>query len=98
MHFFVVKFDLSAAEVSDSITVWVDPALGSGDPAGGMTLTDLNIAFDSLAFSDYACNSVIRDELWSTSLALWHASGATSGGATFNFSSVLANHPSGSPP
>jgi hypothetical protein len=63
VHLFVVKFDLSADFSSDGITVWIDPQLGSGDPAGGVSLTGLDIAFDSLAFSDYASNSVAWDEV-----------------------------------
>ncbi|MCW1924534.1 immunoglobulin domain-containing protein [Luteolibacter arcticus] len=68
VHLFVVKFDLSDAGGGDSLTVWIDPALGSGEPVGGSTLSDLDIAFDSLAFSDYASNSVAWDEVrWGSS-------------------------------
>jgi hypothetical protein len=68
VHLFVVKLDLSDASGGDTLTVWIDPTLGSGDPAGGSTLSGLDIAFDSLAFSDYASNSVAWDEVrWGSS-------------------------------
>jgi hypothetical protein len=68
VHLFVVKIDLSATAGGDGLTVWIDPALGSGDPAGGSSLSGLDIAFDSLAFSDYASNSVAWDEVrWGSS-------------------------------
>jgi hypothetical protein len=68
VHLLVVKFDLSATDGSDSVTVWIDPALGSGEPAGGVTMTGLDVAFESLALSDYASNSSAWDELrWGSS-------------------------------
>jgi hypothetical protein len=68
VHLFVVKLDLSDASGGDTLTVWIDPSLGSGDPAGGNSLSGLDIAFDSLAFSDYASNSVAWDEVrWGSS-------------------------------
>ena len=68
VHLFVVKLDLSDTAGGDSLTVWIDPALGSGEPAGGSSLSGLDIAFDSLAFSDYASNSVAWDEVrWGSS-------------------------------
>ncbi|MEO5913242.1 MAG: immunoglobulin domain-containing protein [Luteolibacter sp.] len=68
VHLFVVKFELSDADASDNLTVWIDPALGSGEPSGGIALTGLDVAFDSLAFSDYASNSVAWDEVrWGSS-------------------------------
>ena len=63
VHLFVVKFDLSANSASDGVTVWIDPQLGSGEPAGGISLTNLDVVFDSLAFSDYASNSTSWDEV-----------------------------------
>ncbi len=63
VHLFVVKFELSDEPGGDSITVWLDPPLGTGEPAGGITFTDLEVAFDSLALSDYASNSVAWDEI-----------------------------------
>lgn len=70
VHLLVVKFDLSSADASDTITVWIDPALGSGEPAGGTTLTGLDVAFESLALSDYASNSMAWDEIrWGSTFA-----------------------------
>ena len=57
VHLFVVKFELSAADGEDSVTVWIDPALGTGDPTGGVTISGLDLLFESIAFSDYASNS-----------------------------------------
>jgi hypothetical protein len=54
VHLFVVKFDLSATAASDSVTLWLDPTLGAGDPSGGFTTSGLDIAFDRLSISDYA--------------------------------------------
>ena len=45
------------------MTVWLDPALGSGEPAGGVTLPASDLAWDRLAFSDYASNSSNWDEI-----------------------------------
>ena len=54
VHLFVVEFNLSATAGGDSVTVWLDPTLGAGDPSGGVTVSGQNIAFDRLAISDYA--------------------------------------------
>ncbi len=63
----VVKFSLSATAAQDSVTVWVDPVLGAGEPAGGTTVTGKNITFDRLALSDYDGNSAGWDEIrWAT--------------------------------
>ena len=63
----VVKFSLSATAGQDSVTVWVDPVLGAGEPAGGTTVTGKNITFDRLALSDYDGNSAAWDEIrWAT--------------------------------
>lgn len=68
VHLLVVKFELSSASAADKVTVWVDPALGSGDPAGGATLTGLNLLWDRLTFSDYDGNSAAWDEVrWGSS-------------------------------
>lgn len=67
VHLFVVKFDLSAAAASDSVTVWLNPTLGAGEPGGGVTLSGRDLAFDRLVFSDYASNSTNWDEVrWGT--------------------------------
>ncbi len=64
VHLFVVKLDLSDEFAADTVTVWLDPQLGGeGDPAGGVSLEFLDVAFDSLAFSDYASNSMAWDEV-----------------------------------
>jgi hypothetical protein len=68
VHLFVVKLTLGDTPGSDSITVWIDPVLGSGEPAGGSTLDGLNLHFESIALSDYASNSSAWDELrWGSS-------------------------------
>jgi len=67
VHLFVVGFNLSATAGSDSVTVWLDPTLGAGAPAGGVTVFGQNIAFDRLAISDYFGNSANWDEVrWGT--------------------------------
>ena len=68
VHLFVVKFDLGETTGADSVTVWIDPALGSGEPAGGQTISGLDLQFESLALSDYASNSMAWDEIrWGSS-------------------------------
>ncbi|MBX3433677.1 MAG: hypothetical protein KF847_10185 [Pirellulales bacterium] len=71
VHLFVAKFELSSTAASDSVTVWLDPALGGvGDPAGGFAVTGVDLQFDTLALSDYASNSVAWDEIrWGDSFA-----------------------------
>jgi len=63
VRLFVAKFSLSANAASDVVTVWIDPALGSGEPAGGVTLPATDLVWDRLAFSDYASNSSNWDEI-----------------------------------
>jgi hypothetical protein len=64
VHLFVVKFDLSAAASSDSATVWLDPTLGGvGDPSGGLTVSGVNLVWNSLMLSDYDGNSANWDEV-----------------------------------
>jgi hypothetical protein len=66
-HLFVVKFSFSARSLSDSVTVWLDPALGANDPSGGITVSGKDIVFDRLAISDYEENSANWDEIrWGT--------------------------------
>ncbi len=68
VHLVVVKFDLSDAAASDSVTVWVDPTLGPGEPAGGVTVSGKDLRWDRLAFSDYDGNSAAWDEVrWGSS-------------------------------
>ncbi|MBX3433678.1 MAG: hypothetical protein KF847_10190 [Pirellulales bacterium] len=71
VHLFVAKFQLSAAAASDSVTVWLDPTLGGvGDPAGGVTISNVDLQFNTLALSDFASNSVAWDEIrWGNSFA-----------------------------
>lgn len=67
VHLFVVKFTLSATALSDSLTVWLDPTLGAGDPSGGTTVSGVDLTWDRLAFSDYEGNSANWDEVrWGT--------------------------------
>jgi hypothetical protein len=70
VHLFVVKFNLSAVAASDSVTLWLDPTLGgTGDPAGGTTVSGQNIAFDRLAISDYDGNSANWSDIrWGTTI------------------------------
>lgn len=65
---FVVKFDLSSAAASDSVTVWLNPTLGgAGDPTGGITVSGLDLAWNTLMLSDYDGNSATWDEIrWGT--------------------------------
>lgn len=63
VHLFVVKFDLSATAGADSVTVWIDPVLGAGEPAGGTTISGQDIAFDKLIIADYDGNSANWDEI-----------------------------------
>ena len=68
VNLFVVKFDLSAAAASDSLTVWLNPTLGGvGDPAGGISISGVDLAWNTLMFSDYEGNSAAWDEVrWGT--------------------------------
>jgi hypothetical protein len=63
VHLFVAKFVLSDQPLADSVTVWIDPVLGAGEPAGGVTLSGKDLAFDRLVLSDYASNSSAWDEI-----------------------------------
>jgi hypothetical protein len=63
VHLFVAKFVLSSTAASDSVTVWIDPVLGAGEPAGGVTISGKNLAWDRLVLSDYASNSSHWDEI-----------------------------------
>ena len=67
VHLFVVKFALSPDPLSDAVTVWVDPALGSGEPAGGVAVSGVELTWDRLSISDYDGNSAAWDEIrWGT--------------------------------
>lgn len=60
----VVKFALSATAGGDSVTVWIDPKLGAGEPAtGGTTVGGVDLAFDRVVLSDYDGNSAAWDEI-----------------------------------
>jgi hypothetical protein len=59
VHLFVAEFNLSATAGGDSVTVWLDPTLGAGDPTGGITVSGQDITFDRLAISDYASTGSI---------------------------------------
>lgn len=68
VHLFVAKFELGTTAGADRVTVWIDPALGAGEPAGGVTIEGLDMRFESLALSDYASNSSAWDEVrWGSS-------------------------------
>ncbi len=71
VHLFVVKFTLSATAGQDSVTVWIDPTLGIGEPSvGGTTVSGKTIQFDRLSLSDYDGNSAAWDEIrWGTTFA-----------------------------
>lgn len=67
VHLFVVKFEFSDVAASDTVTVWLDPILGAGDPVGGVVVSGQDITFDRLGMSDYEGNSANWDELrWGT--------------------------------
>jgi hypothetical protein len=65
---FVVRFDLSSVLNGDSVTVWRNPTLGGvGDPSGGVTVSGVNLVWDTLMLSDYDGNSAAWDEVrWGT--------------------------------
>jgi Immunoglobulin domain len=66
-HLFVAKFVLSSTSLSDSVTVWIDPVLGAGEPTGGVTVSGKDLVWDRLALSDYASNSSAWDDIrWGT--------------------------------
>lgn len=67
VHLFVVKFDLSTAAGGDSVTTWIDPTLGAGDPSGGLTVSGQDLTWDTLMLSDYEGSSAAWDEIrWGT--------------------------------
>lgn len=68
VNLFVVKFDLSASANSDSVTAWLNPTLGGvGDPSGGLTVSGVNLVWNTLMLSDYDGNSASWDEIrWGT--------------------------------
>lgn len=60
----VLKFELSEFPSSDSVTVWVDPIIGNGEPvSGGTTVSNVELLWDRIAFSDYDGNSAAWDEI-----------------------------------
>ncbi len=63
VHLFVAKIELSDVAGGDSVTVWIDPTLGSGDPAGGVTVSGADLLWDRIALSDYASDSSRWDEI-----------------------------------
>jgi hypothetical protein len=63
VHLMVVKFELSATAGGDNVTVWVDPTLGSGDPAGGTTVSGVDLNWNRMFLSDYDGNSAAWDEI-----------------------------------
>ncbi len=63
VHLFVAKFVLSPDPGGDSVTVWLDPATGAGEPTGGATVAGVDLAFDRITLSDYASNSSEWDEI-----------------------------------
>lgn len=63
VHLFVAKFVLGDTPGADSATVWIDPVLGSGEPAGGVTVSGTDLRWDRLALSDYASDSSNWDEV-----------------------------------
>jgi len=68
VHLFVAKIELSDQPGGDTVTVWIDPTLGSGDPAGGVTVTGADLLWDRIALSDYASDSSHWDEIrWGSS-------------------------------
>ena len=57
-----------AAIASDSVTVWLNPTLGGvGDPTGGLSVSGVDLVWNTLMFSDYDGNSAAWDEMrWGT--------------------------------
>jgi hypothetical protein len=50
-NLFVLKFDFSAADLSDSVTVWQNPDLTT--PGSGTTISGFNMSFDRITFAKY---------------------------------------------
>ncbi len=63
VRLFVVKFELSEEFGEDTVTVWVDPPLGGGEPQGGITVDNVDLTWDRLSLSDYDGNSAAWDEI-----------------------------------
>ena len=66
VHLFVVKFDLSDQSNSDVITAWQDPVIdGTGDPAGGVIISGVDIIFDRITLADHSntANGLNWDEI-----------------------------------
>jgi hypothetical protein len=62
---FLVKINFSSTAASDSLTMWVNPALGGvGDPMGGVAATGLNLrAVNRLQIASFNGSNSIFDEV-----------------------------------
>ena len=63
VNLFVLQIDLSTTADSDSITAWMNPPLGGGTPAGGVTVSGFDLTFDRVTLARFAGSSVTWDEL-----------------------------------
>ncbi len=67
VNLFVMRFDLSSTDNSDSITVWRNPSMGGAEPGtNNGTLNTFNMAFDRTAlakFGTFIDTNVTGDEL-----------------------------------
>jgi glucose/arabinose dehydrogenase len=65
INLFLVKFNLSTANNSDSITVWRNPNIASlaGDPTGGVTASGFNFVADRLGLGNFGGRTYSFDEL-----------------------------------
>jgi hypothetical protein len=65
VNLYVIRFNLSSAANSDSLTVWRNPAsLGGAEPGGGQTLTGLNLAFDRTTLAHFTTSpDITLDEM-----------------------------------
>lgn len=53
VNLFVLKFSFSAVNNADQITIWMNPSLAGGDPAGGVLFSNFNFAFDRFALGEF---------------------------------------------
>jgi glucosylceramidase len=65
VNLFVVKFEFSAENNADRVTVWQNPSLtSSDDPTDGVSFTGFNITFDRITFAKYGSSGEVAwDEI-----------------------------------
>ena len=64
VNLFVLRFDLSDEQLSDSVTVWMNPPIGGKeDPANGVTVSGFDISFDTVTFARFGGTGAYLDEI-----------------------------------